>query len=242
MFPRSMFSKLGYYVYLYIHPDTGQIFYVGKGKGNRAFQHFDDESESEKADIIRELESQGKKPRIDILIHGLPDEATAYKIEASIIDLLGKDNLANKNAGWRSGYYGRMPCQELRSMYSQEPVVIPEPSILLRIGKYYRYGMTPTELYDVVRGYWIVGDNRNKARFAFGVYDGVIKEVYEIIQWLPAGSTFSTRQEILPGDRWEFIGNLAEPSIRDKYLNRSVAQYFTRGAQNPVKYINIPDS
>ena len=30
---------LGYYVYLLIDPETDQIFYVGKGIGNRIFAH-----------------------------------------------------------------------------------------------------------------------------------------------------------------------------------------------------------
>jgi hypothetical protein len=46
---------MGHYVYLYIHPKTDNIFYVGRGKGNRAFQHLKDEAETEKTAIIKEL-------------------------------------------------------------------------------------------------------------------------------------------------------------------------------------------
>jgi hypothetical protein len=242
MFPRDIINKLGYYVYLYIHPDTAKIFYVGKGKGNRAFQHLNDFSESNKASIIQELKSRNKEPYIDILIHGLPDDKSAYKIEAAVIDLIGKDNLTNRVRGWRSGFYGRMPYQELISMYSHTSVNIIEPSILIRINELYHFGLSPIELYDVTRSYWKVGKNREKAKYAFSVYDGVIKEVYEIKQWLPSGSTFSTRSETPPTDRWEFVGNLAEEHIRDKYLNKSVAHYFPKRAQNPILYVNIEDS
>jgi len=241
MFPQDVIKKLDYYVYLYIHPDTGKIFYVGKGKGNRAFQHLHEQSESEKAEIIRDLKSQNKEPRIDILIHGLPDESSAHKIEASVIDLLGKENLANQVRGWRSGYYGRMPYQELISMYSRQKADIKEPSILIRINRLYRFGMSEMELYDVTRGRWIVGSKRERAKYAFSVYDGIVKEVYEIRQWLPAGSTFSTRKDKPPPDRWEFIGNLAESVVRDKYRNKSVAHYFAKGSQNPIQYVNVKD-
>lgn len=39
-------EALKYYVYVYSDPDTKEPFYVGKGKGNRAFQHLDDQSEN----------------------------------------------------------------------------------------------------------------------------------------------------------------------------------------------------
>lgn len=32
-------SRLQYYVYALVDPRTDQIFYVGKGVGNRVFQH-----------------------------------------------------------------------------------------------------------------------------------------------------------------------------------------------------------
>lgn len=242
MFPRAIENKIGHYIYLYIHPDTDEIFYVGQGRGNRAFSHLDDNSETEKTAIINELKSQGKKPKIDILIHGLPDKQAANRVEAAVIDLLGKQNITNKVRGWGAGIYGRMPYQELISMYSHDRAEISEPSILIRINKLYRFGMSPIELYDVTRGRWKTGKDRNKTQLAFSVYEGVIKEVYEIKQWLPAGSTLSTRTDQPPLDRWEFVGNLADSSVRDKYLHKSVAHYFSKSARNPIQYVNIKES
>ena len=37
--PNSVINKLKYYVYLYSDPETNEIFYIGKGKGNRVFSH-----------------------------------------------------------------------------------------------------------------------------------------------------------------------------------------------------------
>jgi hypothetical protein len=46
--------------------------------------------------------------------------------------------------------------------------------------------MTPVELYDATRGVWRVNPSRHKAKYAFAVYEGIVKEVYEIKAWFPA--------------------------------------------------------
>ena len=51
-------EALKYYVYVYSDPDTKEPFYVGKGKGNRAFQHLDDQSETDKANKIDNAKSE----------------------------------------------------------------------------------------------------------------------------------------------------------------------------------------
>lgn len=54
-------AKLQYYVYALVDPRTDQIFYVGKGVGNRVFQHIAEAenknacSTSEKLDQIRAI-------------------------------------------------------------------------------------------------------------------------------------------------------------------------------------------
>lgn len=122
-----------------------------------------------------------------------------------------------------------------------EQANITEAAILLRINKFYRDEMAPIELYDVTRGRWAIGPDREKAQLAFAVYKGEVKEVYVIQGWYPAGTTFSTRLDAPPKDRWEFVGNIAEPPIRDKYIHKSVAHYFEQGGSNPVKYVNVKE-
>ena len=38
--------------------------------------------------------------------------------------------------------------------------------------------------------------------------------------------------------RIEFIGKVAPAAIRSRYIDKSVANYFAVGAQNPCKYVN----
>lgn len=243
--PPDMADKLGYYIYLYIDPDTNRPFYVGKGKGNRAYDHLADTGESEKARFIRELREKEKEPLIEILIHGLPDEDTAYRVECAAIDLIGIHNLTNAQRGRRSGLYGRMPLKELISIYEHPQVTITEPAILIRINQLFHYGMSDFELYEATRGLWKVGEQREKAEYAFAIYDGIVREVYRIRGWYPGGTTkylTRSRAHIQRSDRWEFVGNIAEAAIRDKYLLKAVDKQFKLGSQNPILYVNCDKS
>lgn len=71
--PKYIARKLGYYVYLLVNPLDGKVFYVGKGKGNRALSHLNANGHMarRKAKIIRQIHSHKQQPRIEILAHGL---------------------------------------------------------------------------------------------------------------------------------------------------------------------------
>lgn len=240
--PYEVVSHLGYYVYLYIDPRTDRPFYAGKGQGQRALAHLSAEGESRKAAILEELRQQGLSPKIDILAHALKDEETALRIEAAVIDLLGLDGLANSVRGWRSIQLGRIPLSELVTYYAATPRIIDEPVILIRINKLYRHGMSLQELYEVTRGVWKLGERREHAKFAFAVFEGVVREVFEIHTWHPAGSTpykTRSREDVALAGRWEFKGARAPDDIRNKYFGHSVADYLHQGAQNPVTYVNL---
>ena len=92
-------AKLQYYVYALVDPRTDQIFYVGKGVGNRVFQHIAEAenndvcSTSEKLDQIRAihatLDAEGKPLEVKhfIIRYGLTEEV-ANEIESTLIDFL----------------------------------------------------------------------------------------------------------------------------------------------------------
>src|SRR5258708_7867062 len=106
-------ERLGYYLYLYVDPRTTEPFYVGKGQGQRAVAHLRDTSESLKVARIKDIHAAGLEPQIDILVHGLPSEEAAFRIEAAVIDAIGPHKLTNAVRGWETGKVGRMPLKEL---------------------------------------------------------------------------------------------------------------------------------
>src|SRR5688500_18661586 len=120
----SVARQLGWYVYLYVNPLDEKIFYVGKGKGARCLAHLDVGGRSDKARIIAQIRRAGERPRIDILAHGLPDEQTAYRVEAAAIDLLEMTELTNVVRGKHALKLGRASLSDLVAIYSRRRVKI----------------------------------------------------------------------------------------------------------------------
>lgn len=233
-------ARLGYYVYVYVDPRDKKPFYVGKGQGSRALAHLSASAESRKVAVLQNLREAGLEPEVDILAHGLRDEETAFRIEAAVIDVIGLERLTNEMRGWRSVQSGRMPLSELTLYYSATPCEVLVPALLIRINRLYRHGMSGVELYEATRGTWKLGQRRVGARYAFAVFEGLVREVYEFETWHRAGSTpYSTRDATkLKLDRWEFTAQVAPDEIRSDYVGRSVASYFRKGQQTPTVYVN----
>ena len=114
LFSHEICEKLKYYVYAYYDPaDMSFPFYIGKGKGNRCFQHLLDKSDSRKVSKIREIYDRGQKPVIEIVRFNLENEREALVAESVAIDLLGKE-LTNIKKGFQSRLFGRRSLDEIR--------------------------------------------------------------------------------------------------------------------------------
>ena len=99
--------------------------------------------------------------------------------------------------------------------------------------------MTARELYEATRGYWRVSLRKaERAEYALSVWGGVVRAVYKIEKWLPAGTVPrpTLPDAETPTGRYAFAGRCAEGDIRDKYMGRSMAGLFQKGEANPIKY------
>lgn len=237
MITENVAAILKSYVYVYIDPRNGEPFYIGKGKGNRVFSHLHDKSETDKVKRIAEIRKCGEEPQIDILRYGLTD-GEARLVEATAIDLIGKARLTNLVSGYHGTSYGRITSQRVVSMLTAKKVKVKHKGILITINRLYRSDMTAEELYETTRGIWRVGaTRRNKAEYAFSLYQGIVLEVYRIKQWHPAGTLkYKTREtsHFKDSGRWEFSGSVAE-DIRDQYVGFSLG----KAGQNPIRYVNV---
>jgi hypothetical protein len=118
-------------------------------------------------------------------------------------------------------------------------ITITEPAMLIRFNKLYRPGMTGEALYEATRGIWKCGIRRELARYGFAVFKGVVREVYEIHAWHPAGTLpYRTRSSLEEkSHRWEFSGEVSA-ELSAKYIGGSVEGHFSKGARNPFIYLN----
>lgn len=223
------------YVYVYIDPRNGRPFYVGKGKGSRLIAHLKDRSESKKVMTIRALQKVGREPQIVILRHGMNDDQAAL-VEAAAIELLGIPPLTNQCHGFHKRSFGRISYNDFALTFTAKPADIRHSAILITINKLYHSDMSPKELYEATRGIWKVGPRREGAEIAMPVYRGVIREVYRIQRWQPAGtSRYDTRDSssFKGSGRWEFAGDVDE-TLHDWYVGKSVRNHV---GQNPVRYV-----
>lgn len=210
----------------------------------RAVAHLDDRTESLKVARISEIRDNSLEPRIDIIAHGLRDDEEACRVEAAIIELIGVVHLTNAIRGLSATDFPRRPLLDFIMETMPERAVIRHPSLLIRINKLFQYGMSELALYGATRGIWVIGERRGQAKLAMAVYAGVIREVDEIDSWHRAGSTpYSTRDQAELSKkrrkRWEFVGRLADESLRESYAGRSVEHFFRPGQHSPVVGVQL---
>jgi len=256
--PHESIEVLGpYYVYALLDPSNEEIFYVGKGSGNRATSHLKrrvleadpGSQKSKRIESIRRV--TGREPVIDIIRRGIRTSDEAFQIESALIDCL--PGLSNQQLG-HGVELGRERLDSIIER-SQAPLLqddMAPPAILIRLGDNWvpsrerlekgyfraghgwREGILDEELYDSVRAWWRFSPKeaeRRGVKYAVAVHRGITKAIYRIDNFI--GPTYING---LP--RFGFQGSEVRTG---KFFNFYVGHHgkrvpFKNSAQNSVRY------
>ena len=220
-----------YYVYALIDPRDYKIFYIGKGRGNRVFQHakqakYDktvDDEQSAKIAIINEIHAADKEVICQICRWGL-DEKTAYEIEAALIDIL--PGLTNYQSG-HDKERGLINAEDLELKFNTPVYMEPAEDYIIIKTTPKAVSISGT-LYEATRKSWRASlQTAQKYKYVLSVIYGTVQEVYEVNSWnTTAGSK-----------RIEFQGVECEnPNLTALKGKMIPEKYRSQGAANPFIY------
>lgn len=258
-FPNEMHDELGFYVYRLIDPRNGETFYVGKGKGNRVFQHvaasleFNNEVDEEnweedqfstKIQTILDINAANLDVVHIIHRHGMT-EKEALQVEAALIDVY--PGLTNEMRG-HDAARGPAHVTQLRDAYAAEEMEIEEDDKLL-LFKIRRDVLTSRgSTYDAVRWAWDVSlANAQRAEYILAMVDGLCIGVFEKAEWLPASQAnfphFQMEADGLGFDadmpeRYAFNGKEVdeEDPVSARFLGKRAPRSFAQ-QQKPYGYM-----
>lgn len=247
-FKQSVKEVLGYYVYALVDPRDSKIFYIGKGKDDRVFQHaaaaIVDNSCDLKLDTIRSIKSEGKEVIHYIIRHNL-EEKEAYLVESTLIDILTyskfnhNNQLTNLVAGHHQWDEGIKSIDEINAIYDCFKIDVKDGDniLLVNLNKSYNQAKAKGvykrfDIYESTRKYWFI--NRDRAEcidYVLGVYKGVVRcvirvESYKFVDQADNGAVFSK-------PRCCFEGKICPDS---PYMNTDVRDY-PFGRKGAIRYI-----
>lgn len=247
-FSDDVIAALGYYVYCLVDPRDGKVFYIGKGTGNRVFDHINEalnESVSnDKLDTIRDIHRNNQEVGFYIIRHNL-SEKEAYVIESTLIDFLTYRafNLQSVLTNIASGHHrwdeGIKSVEDLQATYDCKPITADKNGTLLLVSLNQSFNQAKAkgvyrrpDIYEATRKYWKISKDRAKhIQFVLGVYRGIVRSVIKVdsYTWVDVaddGTHFAS-------SRCCFEGQLLTDS---PYLNKDVSDY-PFGSRGAVTYI-----
>ncbi len=255
---KALQSLNGYYVYALIDPRTDKVFYIGKGVGNRVFNHEVEsnkspDSEKIKLQTISSIKNAGLDVKRVIVNWGLT-ESEAFAAEASLINLLNFTSdikLSNIVAGHH--VHESLTVEDFELRFGAEHLKeedIKHNILVIKINRLFHWNMTQKELYDATRGIWKVSISRVRREidYVFAVYNQLVVAVYKPDEWhyvrdmidVPRPHEFKNGIDENSAARVYFISKNHESLDESQqfYLHKSIAELkVNQLAQNPVTYL-----
>lgn len=246
-FSKEIHDKLDWYVYRLIDPRNGHTFYVGKGRGDRVFAHAagelkdgrspQDETGDGSMDLrlstIRDIRLAGLAVVHVIHRHGLKTSDVAFEVEAALIDAY--PGLTNLVSGHGSKSFGCRSTAEIIAVYTAAPLVVPEPAILIHVGKSLEWGR---DIYSAVRAAWKMERKRAERYRLVLAEDGVlVLAAYRPSEWHEATVERFPFLDRTHSDRIGFEGVRAEDDVWQACVGKKVPPR-KKGHISPFRYVD----
>jgi len=121
-----------FYVYLLMNKEDKKVFYVGKGKGERAYEHEKEASNQNETDKHKKINELKEKNSYEVIVIGrYQTAAEAFAVESTLIHwVYGKNNLTNEQSG-----HGSDSVREKDDYSEKEGIDIPK-KLYLNDGSY----------------------------------------------------------------------------------------------------------
>ena len=238
-FTHAVQKEIMHYVYRLIDPRNGETFYVGRGQGNRVFDHVkadlklrEEEGEdrhSVKLDTIQKIKDEKLEVLYIVHRHGL-DEETAVEVEAALIDCFR--GLTNLMAGTGSNERGPANVKQLRNRYEMPVMELDQHHRLLFI-KTRQQTVDEVGLYEAVRGCWTLNRARaENAEYILAIVDQVCRGVFKACEWKPCEEPEEKRSRF---DGHEVV----DTAVVDRYVDKLIpADKRKPGMASPFLYEN----
>ena len=220
-------DKKKYYVYRLVDPRTLHTFYVGKGCGNRVFDHAkaakeliseDEDMVSLKYQLISEIIASGKEVVCFIHRWGL-SQSTAFDVEAALIDCYpGLTNIQSGHGDER----GLISVDDFERMSNLQEYQEPnEDYIIIKTSKGAIYANG--SLYEATRRSWPADLNRAKRyKYGLSVINSIVMEVYKVDRWYKDGDRIAFEGK----ETKDSISSLKGMLIPFKYRKKGMARPF----------------